>query len=369
MRSYKALLNPVADFLLIGGLSIIVIPIFLVLRLHEPQTLTNLAMLFFVLGYVANYPHFAATYQLFYGEQHGRILKSWPWIAVGVVIPLLMAIYISVNYAIVKIDNIGYLATFLLLVVGWHYVKQVFGCMIVTGCRAEYFFDKIQRVSLKTNLFALWCLTLTSNFRKTPFFVFDSIPYPFLLLPEAFEIVPYATMVISTGVFLIATNRKHKASGQWPPLMMWVPWVAVYMWFLPIVHDIAVYYMVPFFHSIQYLLFVAAYKKNQFNGEASPVFVRKMIMFFGVAAVLGGLFMEVIPRALDLTVSLSWTELTIFLAIFHLFVNIHHYFLDFVLWRKDVPEFQNYVLFPQSSRGESGHNSALDDYPESRKII
>jgi hypothetical protein len=41
------------------------------------------------------------------------------------------------------------------------------------------------------------------------------------------------------------------------------------------------------------------------------------------------------------------TNITIFLVMFNVFINIHHYLMDFLLWRRNVPEFQRYLLDPR----------------------
>jgi len=76
---------------------------------------------------------------------------------------------------------------------------------------------------------------------------------------------PHA-MVALSAVFLVATLgavvvgvfwRVHRETKRWPSLNMLVPYVAMYLWWVPLFMQSEFYmYVVPVFHSLQYLPFV-----------------------------------------------------------------------------------------------------------------
>jgi len=106
--------------------------------------------------------------------------------------------------------------------------------------------------------------------------------------------------------------------------------------------------MIPFFHSLQYLLFVFAVKKNEYSDGQDlssacgrEVFVKRFGRFFGTSFILGMICFLWLPKWLDSQMSLAMNEQasalggSVFMASFHLFINIHHYFIDNVIWTKD----------------------------------
>lgn len=113
-------------------------------------------------------------------------------------------------------------------------------------------------------------------------------------------------------------------------------------------------FMIPFFHSLQYLLFSFAYVKNKYNAlSESPNLLKKrkrMIKGAGLyiltSFVTGWLFFEFIPEFLDKTVTYNTKifGVSLFMFLFHIFINIHHYFIDFAIWRRDNINIRKYIF-------------------------
>lgn len=110
--------------------------------------------------------------------------------------------------------------------------------------------------------------------------------------------------------------------------------------------------MIPFFHSLQYLLFSTTFSKNKANDYSSTFkdesraraeFLKKLGGFLVTTVVTGYLFWEFIPNQLNSNVKVS-TILgpTIFMFYFQIFLNVHHYLIDNVIWRKDNKQLKKY---------------------------
>jgi len=169
--------------------------------------------------------------------------------------------------------------------------------------------------------------------------------------PHLIEVVSLGALVVS-GVALIATLvRKRLREG---PLPLFTPLTAllssIWLWMIWSDVDPLVKYMAPALHSIQYLYFVWLLKRNETQSrEREPLFERpsrERLAFLALSALaLGWLLFHGAPSLLDAMfaparlpggagVSLGPTP---YFAALYAFVNIHHYFMDYVIWRRDNP--------------------------------
>jgi hypothetical protein len=101
--------------------------------------------------------------------------------------------------------------------------------------------------------------------------------------------------------------------------------------------------LTPLFHSLQYLAFV--YKMEDTRLKSGPNReVRATALVIGVV-LAGWLAFEFVPNTLDNAVGTftAWKMFFFFTAAM-LFINIHHYFIDNVLWRFRDPEVRAYLL-------------------------
>jgi hypothetical protein len=109
--------------------------------------------------------------------------------------------------------------------------------------------------------------------------------------------------------------------------------------------------VIPALHSVQYLYVVWLLKRNEAReNEGPPSFGRPTGLRLGILAAsaigLGWVLFRGAPAFLDSTLVLSTSdgeattglgETPYFAAIF-VFVNIHHYFMDNVIWRRENPD-------------------------------
>jgi hypothetical protein len=116
--------------------------------------------------------------------------------------------------------------------------------------------------------------------------------------------------------------------------------------------------MVPALHSVQYLYFVWLLKGNEAREREGPpwfeVSARVRLGILAASAVLlGWVLFHVAPAALDDILvprhprsSEAALGPTPYFAAIFAFVNIHHYFMDYVIWRRENP--QTRYLFASS---------------------
>ena len=141
-----------------------------------------------------------------------------------------------------------------------------------------------------------------------------------------------------------------KAAG--PTLEMRLPRViTVWSWTIFSALDPLMQYLIPALHSVQYLYFVWLMKRNEAReAEGPPTFGRPVAVRLGAllvsALLLGWFLFHGAPTFLDTVLvsrphhaaSLGALGETPFFAAFFVFVNLHHYFMDGVIWRRENPE-------------------------------
>ncbi|MCB9093466.1 MAG: hypothetical protein H6621_00230 [Halobacteriovoraceae bacterium] len=358
------LLHPIVDFLMIGGASIIFFT-FILFFIDMQADLSKLGWIMFYLSFAINFPHFLVSYQILYYDNAKSFFEKYSFVWAGIIVPLILLAFFSYALISSSLQLVGWGVLFMFLTVGWHYVKQIYGCIIVTSTRVKFYFSKWERYALRGNLFLLWFLTLISAYRGIrDDLSFYGISYPSLNLPFYLQVGSYSisTLAIGYGIiflaFLILLGlfvKKYIVQGAVPPFLAMVAFFSIYVWYIPVFYHPAFYLMIPFFHSLQYLLFVMTLERNKALKKASfekteekkrKTFLIELYPYILLSVVLGALFFYFIPSFFDDVSHYNRGVFgsTLYLAVFALFINIHHYFIDNVLWRKDNPDIKEYLL-------------------------
>ncbi len=348
--------------LAIGGLSIVVFLGF-ILFVNEQADLLRISTFAFYLSWVVNWPHFMSSYLLLYRDRRSELFKKPKLFWAAFIVPAVLFAIMSYAFNTASHFWLSALVQVLYLTVGWHYVKQIFGTIVVTSAQEKYYLKPSERWTLLIHLFSIWGLSFVSAQRNTGQAEFYGVKYGFLELAYEWQIAAYVITALTGLVALTVLIRRYLQEGRtlaWPGL---VSLAALYCWYLPFAYHRHFFYLVPFFHSFQYLYFVYVLKKNQWQSEANKkstepkaqrVYQFKKVLGFSLFTFASGmLFFKLIPTWLDenyLTQS-SFAVIalgpTAFMAAFQMFINIHHYFIDNVIWRGENPNLKQNLFGPQ----------------------
>jgi len=302
-----SMIGPIADIMMIGGASIIACLLYWMF-VDPTASIANVAAMAYALSFVINYPHFASSYQLLYGDYRAQILKKKSFFWAAIIAPVLIIAAIGSGIAMASPAVLSFLIQGMYLSVGWHYVKQIFGVSIVASAVQKRYFGVWERTFILLNLYSVWAMSWVSSNLGIDKLDLDGVTYYTLGLPSWLMTVAYAATAIT---FLIAAGimvRKYVITGVRPATSSLVGFAAIYFWYLPTASHPLFFYFIPFFHSLQYLLFVYTLKKNQSSEAASTqtlpslqrlVQFKKLWGFFAVAAVLGMAAFELVPREMD----------------------------------------------------------------------
>jgi hypothetical protein len=348
----------VREFLLVGGAT----PFLFLLSWSLRKTLGldaseyAVGFLMFHAAFVINDPHFAVTYLLFYRDGVRRAFDATlgpaqraRYLVAGVLVPMVLAGWAAVALATKSAVALGFMIQLMFFLVGWHYVKQGFGVMLVLAARRGVRFARHERLAILAHGITGWAYAWASPADPGTEVEEKGVVYTTITHAPWLE---HATLVLflATALVLLAVLvRKRRRDGRLPlvtPLTAFL--CSIWAWSVESSIDPLVVYVIPALHSVQYLYFVWLLRSNEARErEGPPWFETSARTRMGVLALsavgLGWVLFHGAPTALDdMLVSkrarlLGPLGATPYFATLYTFVNVHHFFMDSVIWRRDNP--------------------------------
>ena len=376
-----ALTTRYVDFWLLGGASLVLWLVMVSLEGFRQKSwaidhhFANVMTVTATLSLVVNYPHFMASYKLAYGKGARFVLTHW--FQLLAVPALLLALFVyayaaftapsALNPFVVGVNRIAEwlglrtrigqsralgeellsLSVILMFItVGWHYAKQVYGCMMVYARFDRYPLDPRQRRLLKWNLHGVWWCSFFFYFTPSGAGNYFGLPYHSLALPAVLVPLSAGYLVLAglASVYWIG-YRNYRRHGRLPGANFLVPAVAMHVWLLPVSYQREFLAIVPLFHSLQYLPFVYRWEMGRLKDVApATLHVRGTVIILALVAT-GYIGFELIPNTLDmLTDAHGQLRVWFFFIAAQVLLNVHHYFNDNVLWRFKDEDVRRYVL-------------------------
>ncbi len=354
----RYLFGPVLDFALLGGGSLIVL---LALRLWlgagDDARAWSLGVTLAIAN-IINHPHFAHSYQIFYADFRNKLSSPTysadlraRYLHIGLTAPVLIIGAMAILVATESARALGLAANAMFFLVGWHYAKQGYGMAMVDAVLKRRFYDDAQKRWLLNNAHATWIFAWllvnhliaqsTREYWGIEYFV---IPVPTWLLVVA------GLCCAATLLALVHHLRAQvrKSGIAWNGLLAYG--VSIYAWLL--IRDPLILLWVPMFHSLQYMAVVWRFQSNRTRATALSIAgtpigrTLRLVMFAVLGFVLGYLGFWVLPEALNGLVPYSREVFgsMLFFYLFWIFINIHHYLLDTVMWRKGNPDVARHLF-------------------------
>ncbi len=364
-RKASYLFSPWFDFFCLGGGAVVILALIAALLPHGISPVAQ-GTLIVVLMTLINQPHFAHSYQIFYrnfrDKAFGTIFNPdlrLRYIFAGIVIPAALAIFFAVA---VLTDNprlLGFGANIMFFTVGWHYVKQGYGILIVDSVQKRMPLSNDLKFMLRLNGYASWFVSwLMVNHAIARELKYIGTQYYSLELPTP----AYQTVCVIAGFTTLVTL--YLLAKQWRDNGDKLPWIGViaylatlYLWVIFVRINPLFLAVVPTFHSLQYLAIVWRFQLNAEPTRAAPPTRNglqtaahflganawgQLLLFVALGTALGYLGFVAAPRYLD-SIGTYDREVFgpyLFMFIFSIFINVHHYFLDNVMWRRENPQMK-----------------------------
>jgi len=351
-----------AEFLVVGGVTLILYPLLWLLRGIIGLDSAELAVgfLMFHAAHLINDPHFAVTYLLFYRDARRRAFgpvfqgrQRVRYLLAGALVPLSLATWLLWALISESAYSLGLAIQLMFLLVGWHYVKQGFGVLSVLSARHGVRYTAFERRALLAHCFAGWAYAWANPAMPASEAEEKGVVYVALAHPVWLDRACALVFLVSALVLAAALISKWRREHRFPPLAPLTGLlVSIWAWSVFSSADPLLLYMVPALHSVQYLYFVWLLTSNQARaGERPPYFgppARQRLLWLGAASVaLGFLLFHALPELLDgarlsahrrSRETLGDLGATPYFAALFVFVNIHHYFMDNVIWRRENPD-------------------------------
>jgi hypothetical protein len=350
------------EFLLVGGATLFLFPLaWLAVRTLGLDT-AELAVGFtaFHAAHVINDPHFSVTYVLFYRDAKARAFgetfapaQRRRYLAAGLVAPAALLAWAGVAIAQGSARGLGWLVELMFFLVGWHYVKQGFGVLTVLSARRGAGYQASERRVLLAHAFAGWAFAWASPAVPATEVEEKGVVYTALAHPLALQRFTGVLLALSVVALVWMLARKIQRERRLPPAGPLAGFlVSIWLWSIFSSVDPLMVYLVPALHSLQYLYFVGLLERNRARAtEAPPRFGRPardhLLALAASALVLGLVQFHLLPELLDLgrflvphraPASLVDLGATPWFAALFAVVNIHHYLMDAVIWRRENPE-------------------------------
>ncbi|MEE8333540.1 MAG: hypothetical protein V3R85_06800 [Alphaproteobacteria bacterium] len=351
------LFHPVVDFLCLGGASLILLPLLVILVPDTEAARKTVALIALWLAHVLNHPHFAHSYQIFYRDYARKAFGGTTppalrvrYVIAGIIVPLALVAYFTLAIAAGDVHMIGYAGNIMFFLVGWHYAKQGYGMLMVDAALKRRFFDAAEKKILLINTHVGWVtfwLMINATLIEREMW---GIQYFMLGVPDWLLATGCTVFTLTTGATLLMLARKWRHDGTLPLIGITAYVASIYVWLL-LRFDPLPLLLIPALHSLQYLTVVWRYQINvethrarSDTSSASPW--RGFWLFTVVGVVLGFAGFWLAPAAIDTYASYDKGIFggTLFLFVFWMFINVHHYFLDNVMWRRENAETKKHLF-------------------------
>jgi hypothetical protein len=340
--------NAWVDAAVIGGVSVVLfLVLFALSQLGSAglagQVTTRTPFVWTLAAWLAwgiNWPHFSATsYRLYHSKEN---IAQYPFTAFAVPVLLLAATWASFAYP----DAVApFFVKLFLIWSPYHFSGQSVGISLIYARRAGFVVGKLERLALSGFIFGTY-IYQTSLFESQPSgYSYYNVSVTPLGLPAWAPTVAQVWMYLSGAAFLVFVGAwclKHRR--LLPPIVL-LPALTQFIWFVPGSNIASFNEFVPMFHSLQYLLIAWSMQLKEKMDERgiapSGGYVGSESARWGVINIAGGVMLfYILPRlAASAGFPLGFAEPVILSA-----VQIHHFFVDGVIWKLKNPKVSSPLL-------------------------
>lgn len=320
--------NGWVDFFIMGGASVL---IFLALRLWTDGARTDAVYTLAIwLSWICNWPHFSSTNHRFYGSVEN--IRQYPLTAL--LVPVLVVAGVSAALTSPATFAPAFVKIFLLWS-PYHFCGQTLGISILYARRAGITFKTAERYALSCFIFGTYFTQTLLYESGRGFYAYYGIQVPILGIPNFYFQIANGIMWSALAIFAAFTIQRRFRKHSHLPLILFLPALSHYIWFVQGRSWASFQEFVPFFHSLQYLLIAWAFRMKERTLTAknaqAPHFVARETARFGFINLLGGACLfYLLPLGIAKASTLPLVFVT---GIILAGVQIHHFFVDGVIWK------------------------------------
>jgi hypothetical protein len=231
-----------------------------------------------------------------------------------------------------------FLAIISLILLYWHFLKQSYGAALWMGRKSSLpFSEKKKQLLLLTLL--LWgvysFLSFETGTDVVPLF---GITTPLLNIHSRIVFMSmglaYSSTIFFLAWLLMDWLREGHVDFDWKGL---IPIFATFAWFEPRLGTSPVRILLPVFHALQYFPFpfrVFLTHQSRHQVPRTRAWLNRFLILIGLV-IAGYMIFILIPQGIGYFFSAKDSRV---FSLVTLFINIHHYGIDAVIWRLSDPE-------------------------------
>lgn len=319
MKIAAHFVNPWVDGLAVGGLSILTWLACFALGAEGPGD--DMTVSVFSLIWLVNGVHFSATnYRLYHSAAN---IRRYPLTAVAVPLVVLAGAAASLRW---PLEAAPYFVKLFLLWSPYHYSGQTAGFAKLYARRAGWDAGALGWRGLSAFVFGSFLTMAAGAEARLNDLDFFGVRYPSLGLP-VWTAWACAALMAGGGLLFAWEAWKRRRGLPW---LLLVPPLAQFVWFVPGARQPGFLETVPFFHGLQYLLVAWFMQMREGQGGLKAESARWIA--WNLAGY--GLLFWVLPRLAAASSGLPFPQAA---AIAIAAVQIHHFFVDGVIWRLRDP--------------------------------
>lgn len=351
-QNSPALFAPWFDMLILGGLSLLLLPVIFYLDGLVPGYYTTATMgtILLSLAVLTNYPHLAATYYRVYGDM--REVAKYKYTAI--LVPLLLIVPLVFSFAMPSVVAPWFFKIYF-LIVSYHYAGQSYGISLIYARKSGVQFNQLTKALIAIPLFAaafLWVVAEEVIFQR---FNWLGMPLPRIGFPVELYLLILSALVMGVMGYVALNAYLWKTQRMVLPMVVQVVVISHIIWFTAGLKSSLFTAAVPTFHGIQYILITTYFqwrllKQTSTGGEpdvqaysheriSHKFLTRYLLIIIAVGAAIN----VGIPHILAL--SGIWTP-TFAIAAVSTFVGLHHILLDGEVWKLRKPEIGETLINP-----------------------
>ena len=333
----KAIISPRVDAICGGGLSLAVAVFVMIYGWITEAGMSQMLIaieVYLLTDLLINGPHFMASYRLLYSRPEN--FRRHP--LVSVLFPALAIVFLGYilywSFTGLSFDPLGVMGILTVLApifLGWHYTGQSWGTTACFAYLSGLRMSNAQRRLIRSGFLALFVYHVA--------WAYDSIGFVQSVLAEneagaylMSSVMRVCRLLVAIGFLLGLWGFRQLArdSGKAIPMRVWLPWVATFSWYVMVDFHPASFFLLQAFHAFQYLMFPARVELNDYTGPEHRW--RHLMIYYVLLVVVGyvafdwsgfhGVSEKFVPAG----------------AATMMVINLHHYFIDAVIWKIREPE-------------------------------
>lgn len=340
--STKSIISPAIDVACTGGISLVV-AVCVILFAWTTQAGVERALVaveaYLLTDLLINWPHFMASYRILYAKKanltnHPTVTVLFPIFAIAFLLYVLLSSGSQAGQA-----NAWYSPPMIIrclewvapVMLGWHYTGQSWG---MTACFAYlngFKMNEVERRLIRAGFYALCAHHACWVYESMGFFDTLGPNESGKFLISAGVSLTRTLVFVGFIVGLIGFRKLSKRSQRAIPAYVWLPWLATFSWYVMIDFLPQAFFLLQVFHALQYLTFPMRVEMNEHVRGTN--FWRHMIIYY-VLLVACGMFAFDWAQLFSVDTNRNASLITASFII----LNLHHYFIDAVIWKIRNPE-------------------------------